>query len=46
MLSWYKKIKSFVYRAIYSRADVSPTVLTVPFDAVVMVLIFAIVVVS
>ena len=41
MLSWYRKIKSFVYRAIHSGADVSPTVLTVPFDAVVMLLIFA-----
>lgn len=45
MLRWYKKIKSFAYRTIYFGADVSPTVLTVPFDAVVMVLIFASVVI-
>ena len=45
MLSWYKKIKSFVYRTIHSNPEVQPTVLTVPFDAVVMVLIFASVVI-
>ena len=45
MWSWYKKIKSFVYRTIHSSSDVQPTVLTVPFDAVVMVLIFASVVI-
>ena len=40
MLSWYKKIKSFVFRTIHSSPKVRPTVLTMPFDAVVMVLIF------
>ena len=45
MLSWYKKIKSFVFRTIHSSPKVRPTVLTVPFDAVVMVLIFVSVVI-
>lgn len=45
MLSWYKKIKSFVYRTIHSSPEVQPTALTVPFDAAVMVLIFASVVI-
>jgi len=45
MLSWYKKVKSFVYRTIHSSPEVQPTVLTVPFDAFVMVLIFASVVI-
>jgi len=45
MLTWYKKIKRFVYRTIHSSPEVQPTVLTVPFDALVMVLIFASVVI-
>ena len=45
MLSWYDKIKRCVYRTIHSCPEVQPTVLTVPFDAVVMVLIFASVVI-
>ena len=45
MLAWYNKIKRFVYRTIHSCPEVQPTVLTVPFDAVVMVLIFASVVI-
>ena len=45
MLNWYNKIKRFVYRTIHSSPEVQPTVLTVPFDAVVMVLIFASVVI-
>jgi len=45
MLSWYDKIKRFVYRTIHSNPEVKPTVLTAPFDAVVMVLIFASVVI-
>lgn len=45
MLTWYKKIKRFVYRTIHSSPKVQPTILTVPFDAVVMVLIFASVVI-
>lgn len=45
MITWYDKIKRFVYRTIYSSPDMQPTVLTVPFDAVVMLLIFASVVI-
>ena len=45
MITWYDKIKRFVYRTIYSSPDMHPTVLTVPFDAVVMLLIFASVVI-
>ena len=45
MLNWYRKIKRFVYRTIHSGPDVSPTPLTPLFDAVVMVLIFASVVI-
>ncbi len=45
MLSWYDKVKRFVYRTIHSSPEVRPTVLTVPFDAVVMFLIFASVVI-
>ena len=45
MLSWFDKIKRFVYRTIHSSPEVQPTVLTMPFDAVVMVLIFASVVI-
>ena len=45
MLNWYKKIKRFVFRTMHSSPEVQPTALTVPFDAVVMVLIFASVVI-
>ena len=45
MVNWYKKFKRFVYRTIHSSPEVQPTVLTVPFDALVMVLIFASVVI-
>ena len=45
MLTWYSKTKRFVYRTIHSSPEVQPTVLTVPFDAVVMFLIFASVVI-
>lgn len=45
MLSWYNKIKRFVYRTIHSSPKVQPTALTMTFDAVVMVLIFASVVI-
>ena len=45
MLSWYDKLKRFVYRTIHSDSTVRPTVLTTPFDVIVMVLIFASVVI-
>ncbi len=41
MLTRYRKFKSLVYRTVRSAPDVPPTALTVPFDAVVIFLIFA-----